>query len=208
MDVGIVLDSSGSIGEKNFVKIKKFLMALVSYLNVSPRGTHIAMLHYDHYIYKDFDFSYHEMWNLQKCQQAIANVPYTRGATFTQKALEVALKLFDPRNGCRANDKAVQKILVVITDGRTFRGWRELIKPTEDLKVNMTGVFKIFLQRGSPSGLGTQSLFNCYGQPALKKKSESEYAYLFNPNLNLLSRTLSDIPQCSPIPEKATALRS
>ena len=137
IDFGIVLDSSGSVGEANFKKIKRFLMELVSYLNVGESGSHVAMLHYDHFAYVDFLFSNKKLWSLTNLRSAIEQVKYTRGATYTQEALKIAAKFFEIQQGCRKDENSVQKVLLVISDGETFGPKKELEDASDLIKVKI-----------------------------------------------------------------------
>ncbi|EDO36208.1 predicted protein [Nematostella vectensis] len=42
IDLALVLDSSGSIGRRNWVKVKRFAKDVIDYYDVSEKGTHIG----------------------------------------------------------------------------------------------------------------------------------------------------------------------
>ena len=47
MDIGIIVDRSGSIGKANFDKAKKFVVSLVHKLQISSHGTRIGIIPYN-----------------------------------------------------------------------------------------------------------------------------------------------------------------
>lgn len=42
IDLAFILDSSGSIGRKNWVKVKAFVKGIIDFYDVSERGTHVG----------------------------------------------------------------------------------------------------------------------------------------------------------------------
>ena len=45
-DVAFIVDSSASIGKTNWERTKRFLMRIISKLDIGPRATHIAIISY------------------------------------------------------------------------------------------------------------------------------------------------------------------
>lgn len=46
MDVGIIMDRSGSVGSKDFLKSKNFVSALARKFQISSRGTRVGIIAY------------------------------------------------------------------------------------------------------------------------------------------------------------------
>ena len=81
-----MVDNSGSIGFSNFRKVKNFLVEMVDYFDISKDGTHVAMITFDHFTYDEFNFKAYYTKNAVK--EAIRDVYYSAGATYTGEALE------------------------------------------------------------------------------------------------------------------------
>lgn len=90
LDLGIVIDSSSSVREKNFDKVKTFLVNLVDDLKVSKAKTHVAAIHYNHYSYVDWDFNKVDYQNPNALKAAILKIPYQPGGTRTDKVRCIA----------------------------------------------------------------------------------------------------------------------
>jgi uncharacterized protein YegL len=132
LDVGIVLDGSGSVGQANFKKALDFLAKLVSHFNVSPRGTHVGMITYNGSPTMEFSLAEKNFHHLTSLKQRISSVGYTGGWTFTDKALSLAAQsLFISRGGDR---HGVQNVLILLTDGMTSSTsipYPEVLKPLQ-----------------------------------------------------------------------------
>ena len=115
--------------------MKTFLRQCTHYFNVSANETHFACLHYDHRVFKDFLFSDSEFYDPLALDYKLGNITYPSGATLTDRALWVAKAFYSKENGARDYHK-IPRCLVVITDGRTFRGKARLIPPVLALKVH------------------------------------------------------------------------
>lgn len=132
LDIGIILDGSGSVGSSNFRKAKAFVEELIEHFAVSPQATHFGAITYSTYSKLEFDFAdarYHKIVELKRRVMAIR---YPGGWTRTDRALEMAAqKLFTVAGGDR---KDKRNVLVVFTDGKTNRGsksYMEVLRPLQ-----------------------------------------------------------------------------
>ncbi|XP_068717618.1 uncharacterized protein [Montipora capricornis] len=120
LDVGIILDGSGSVRSSNFEKAKEFVRDLIEHFSVSPKGTHFGVIIYSTSPKLQLDFAnaaYHRIVELKK---RVMSIKYPGGLTRTDKALEMAAqKLFTVAGGDR---KDKPNVLLVFTDGKTNRG--------------------------------------------------------------------------------------
>ncbi|KAK2561274.1 Collagen alpha-6(VI) chain [Acropora cervicornis] len=119
VDIAFLIDSSESIGRRNWERIKRFVKALVSKLDVRSSATHVAAIAYSTNPIVELRF-----WNSQSTNdvnRVIDEIPWQRGFTYTDKALQLAdSDLFKVVNGMRPD---VPKLAVVITVGKqTKRG--------------------------------------------------------------------------------------
>lgn len=120
MDVGIIMDRSGSVGSADFKKSKDFVRTLVHRFQISSHGTRVGIIAYESTSYLAVKFSDVHAQTPSAMSGIINNISYTGGGTRTDTALEKANSgLFSSRGGDR-EDKP--NVLVVITDGKTNPG--------------------------------------------------------------------------------------
>jgi len=132
LDVGLIIDGSGSVGKANFDKGLTFFADLVSHLAVSPQGTHVGAIVYESSAYLKFNLKKSEYHTLSKLKDAIKAFKYTGGGTRTDRALEMAAnKIFSADGGDRGD---ASNVLIIITDGKTHSGskkYKEVLKPLQ-----------------------------------------------------------------------------
>ena len=117
MDIGVIVDSSRSVGWKNYETVKRSLAKLTDYFDVSEEGTHFGFIHYNQDATLDFDFAETSLHNPEALKEKIMKIKYEPDRTRTDKAIKMANdRLFTDSGGAR---KDVPKFLIVLTDGTT-----------------------------------------------------------------------------------------
>jgi uncharacterized protein YegL len=115
MDLGFILDASGSVGLKNFQLQLNFTKDLLRRVNVGSNKTHVGIINYSDspqtLTWLNTDYTLER--KLQRIDQAIY---YSRG-TDTALALRQADTLFSYERGRRLSDEGVTPVIFVITDG-------------------------------------------------------------------------------------------
>ena len=107
-DVAFVIDSSGSLGRSNWGRMKRFLKAIVSKLDVSPTATHISAIAYSNN--PEVVYQFNERQGTDEVNNAFDRMRWQRGFTYTDKALLLAdSDLFQSANGMRPNVAKVKK---------------------------------------------------------------------------------------------------
>ncbi|XP_048581312.1 uncharacterized protein LOC5512067 isoform X7 [Nematostella vectensis] len=117
VDLAFVVDSSGSIGRKNFNSMMQFIVDVIRNFNPGPNGTHVSMVSYSTDARVDFKFNSLRPSNITTSTYAalLRSVDRLDGFTFIDKALALANKeLFTEEAGMRKN---VHKIMLLLTDG-------------------------------------------------------------------------------------------
>ena len=110
-DIAFVIDSSGSVGRSNWGRTKRFLKAVVSKLDVSPSGTHIAAVAYS--TDPEIVLLFSNTQSTVEINKAIDGMRWQRGFTFTDKALLLANnELFQTANGMRPSVSKVKRTLL------------------------------------------------------------------------------------------------
>lgn len=104
VDIAFLVDSSGSISRKNFVKMKNFLKTLVNSFDIGPDAAHFAIIAYSTKAKTMLKFS--DLRGNQITSEAVIkkidSLPHQRGLTFIDKALRLAEgEVFNTANGMR-----------------------------------------------------------------------------------------------------------
>ena len=100
VDVAFVIDSSGSIGPANWERMKQFLKAVVSKLDISPTATRIAVIAYS--TEPEVVMLFSDRQSTEDVNRAFDSMRWQRGFTFTDRALKLAdSDLFQTANGMR-----------------------------------------------------------------------------------------------------------
>ena len=101
-DIAFIIDSSGSIGRTNWERMKRFLKAVVSRLDVSQSATHVAAIAYSTKPVVVMRFTGAQDTN--EVNRLFDGMLWQRGFTYTDKALQLAdTDLFQTTNGMRPN---------------------------------------------------------------------------------------------------------
>ena len=109
-----MLDSSGSIGRRNFLKQNTFVKEIMYKLGNKCTQLNAAVVLYDHVAYLELTFS--KKFNLDYFNSVIDNLPLKRGFTGIDKALLLtASSVFTALAGSRPR---VPKIAFLTTDSR------------------------------------------------------------------------------------------
>ena len=102
MDIAFIVDSSGSIGRTNWERMKRFLKALVSRLDVSPSAAHIAAIAYSNR--PEVVMRFNGVQSTNQINQLLDGMRFQRGFTYTDKALLLAdSDVFQSSTGMRSN---------------------------------------------------------------------------------------------------------
>ncbi|KAL4227323.1 collagen [Mactra antiquata] len=109
-DIVFVVDSSGSIGDANFQKIKKFLEAMINKLDIDNDLTRVGLLVFNDN--SNWVFKLGELDNELDVLKAIQRIKYVIGGTMTGDALNTVRT-----EGFLNNRTGVPMLAVVITDG-------------------------------------------------------------------------------------------
>ena len=136
--MAFLLDSSGSInsaGKHNYQIMKDFIKGIVRSFIIGPNDTTVAVATFSslHKFRIHFDFTTYS--TTAEIVDAIQNVPYSDGYTFTGNALgRVKRELFPLARA------GVPHILIVLTDGRAHDSVRDPAKNLRDMGVHIISV--------------------------------------------------------------------
>lgn len=113
-DLGIAMDSSGSIRDANYQRERNFVKGLADKLVVGPQNVHLGLI-----VFSDVPIISIRLGTLKSTDRssftaAVDGVPYLRGRTRIDSALETAANDLFPEG----RQNLAPQVLLVITDGR------------------------------------------------------------------------------------------
>ena len=111
VDLAFILDSSGSIGKTNYLKEKHFVKQLARSFGLAPGQSRAALLLYSSSASVQARFGQYQ--TLDEFEKAVDGLPYERGTTRIDLALEKAAQEIFPQAR-----QGVPKIAILITDGK------------------------------------------------------------------------------------------
>ena len=115
-DVAFIVDSSGSIGRRNWGKMLDFLNEMVKAFNVGADKTHIAVVAYSSNAKVEIKFNTLTGSSVtdEEYKRLINRIRFQRGFTFIDKALLLADRnIFTTEEGMREEVPKVRKNVVV-----------------------------------------------------------------------------------------------
>ena len=93
VDLVFVVDSSGSIGEKNFNTVKKVLDQLIRHFSVSAAYARIGIVQYATNARVIYTLQRSQRLGFHRLARRVRSLFYTKGATKTGKGLELAYRM-------------------------------------------------------------------------------------------------------------------
>lgn len=117
MDVAFLIDSSGSISRRNWKRLLEFVKSAVEAFDVSPSGSHVAVVSYSSYAVVGFRFNSlaGDKLNPKELNKLVDRIKHQRGYTYTDRALLLADKeLFSERGGMRQEVRKVHVLFYLI----------------------------------------------------------------------------------------------
>ncbi|XP_031557914.1 lymphocyte antigen 75-like [Actinia tenebrosa] len=136
VDVGFVIDSSGSVTGSGFLQAKRFVKAMISRFDVSPRKAHVAVIRYS--TEAKLMFRLDQYFSAESLARAVDNIAYIQGGTRTHVALKIAREsLFTVEGGARP---MISKFMILLTDGASENS---KLVAHEARKLKKTGVYVV-----------------------------------------------------------------
>ncbi|KAM9782555.1 collagen alpha-6(VI) chain-like [Neosynchiropus ocellatus] len=172
-DIIFLVDTSGSIKEKEFKNMQTFMASVVSQTNVGYSYTQFGLILYSTDASSVFTLEKHD--SSRGVLQAISNLQPPRQVTGanTGKALEFSLKAFDKVNGGRSAE-GVPQLLIVITGGEATDP-NNLEKPAKALRDAGINVYSVGMGKADKeqlkvmAGFGRHYYIDNFDDPQLLK---------------------------------------
>ena len=84
-DVMFLVDASGSVGEDNFVKMKRFMQDVINYFDIGTKFTRVGVITFSTYARLEFGLgTYNSSTDLL---DAVDQITYSQGGTDTGKSM-------------------------------------------------------------------------------------------------------------------------
>ena len=125
MDLGFLVDSSGSVGPANFQKCLDFVIELARAFTISPTDTRVGVVEFSHQVFPLFTFN--DYATRAELEAAISNIKFIGSSTATGHGRKATEELF------KDNRTGFPRILIVMTDGQANRG-EDLTTPSQELR--------------------------------------------------------------------------
>lgn len=130
VDLVLILDSSTSVGEDNFLLMKNFVKDLVNKADIDSGSVRVGVLMYSSGVHVEFQMNEHS--SKSSILAAIDEIVYMYGSTNTADGLETMTnKMFTSANGDRSG---VDDVAIVITDGISNINSRRTIPEADNAK--------------------------------------------------------------------------
>ncbi|KAJ1063053.1 hypothetical protein K5549_012528 [Capra hircus] len=179
LELLFVIDSSESVGLKNFQIIKNFVKTLTDRVALDLATTRIGIINYSHKVEEVAHLT--QFSSKDDLKRAVDNMQYLGEGTYTATALHAANRMFE------AAKPGVKKVALVITDGQTDtrdeKNLTEVVRNARDINVEIfvIGVVK----RNDPN-------FHIFHQEMnlIATDPDSEHVYLFDDFITLEEDTL------------------
>ncbi|XP_058250247.1 collagen alpha-6(VI) chain-like isoform X1 [Hemibagrus wyckioides] len=152
-DIVFLVDSSGSIGDADFLKVKKFLHKFVMDLDINPKKIRVGLAQFSNEPHREFLLG--EYADKNDLLEKIDKLTYLKGGTETGKALSFIEKYYFTKGSGSRIDLNVPQIAVVITDGDSAD---EMKSPAMELRSKGVLIFTIGVGEASINDL--QSIAN------------------------------------------------
>ncbi|XP_054451702.1 collagen alpha-5(VI) chain [Pteronotus mesoamericanus] len=134
-DIMFLVDSSGSIGDTNFGKMKAFMKNVTTKIQIGPDKTQIGVVQFSDHVREEFQLD--RYFTQKEISAAIDRMSPIKRNTLTGNALVVVGEYFTDRKGARSG---VKQFLILITDGKAQDDVRDPAKALRDRGVTIISV--------------------------------------------------------------------
>ena len=144
LDIGIVLDGSGSISQNEFNSYKSFIVELIEQFGVSDSATRVGLVSFSDKA--NLVFPLGRLIAFSQLQRELAKLSQPGGSSRLDLGMQIATSMFGSKNGGRPG---IPKVLFLVTDGiQSNVGSEVTFKLAKQLKYQ--GVLIITVTVGKP----------------------------------------------------------
>lgn len=144
-DVVFLIDGADAVDEPDFKKIKELIEFAVEKLPIRENRVQLAVVQYSTNTIVEFGLN--AFHNKDALQKELASIQQIKGKTYTGKALQDVLTVFQESRGGRAN---TLQFLILVTDSVSKD---DVIQPSRALREQNINIYAIGLGHASQSQL-------------------------------------------------------
>ncbi|NWY33471.1 MATN4 protein, partial [Pheucticus melanocephalus] len=117
LDIVFVIDSSRSVRPFEFETMRRFMMDIISNLDVGPNATRVGVIQYSSQVQNIFSLK--TFFTRADMERAINSIVPLAQGTMTGLAIQYAMNVaFSTQEGARPPHKGIPRIAIIVTDGR------------------------------------------------------------------------------------------
>ncbi|KAL4223311.1 hypothetical protein ACF0H5_016782 [Mactra antiquata] len=114
-DIVFVLDSSISQTKEQFMKQLEFINQFIDHIVIGDKNLQVGVVTYS--FHAKIEIQIDQYKDNVTLKEAVSNIKYRPGATFTDKGLQAAIDVFNQAPAKRPYDKIAKRYVYVMTDG-------------------------------------------------------------------------------------------
>lgn len=141
MDLGFVLDGSGSVSSDNFIQSKDFIKNMTKQFNISQTDSHVGVVLFA--TSASLVFNFNQYYDIQSINNAVDNINQPNGYTNIDGALDTTYT--DLFLASQRPEK--ERVLIFMTDGFSTVGDKNKIGPNAQ-KIKRNGIHIVALGIG------------------------------------------------------------
>ncbi|XP_053571210.1 matrilin-2 [Bombina bombina] len=117
IDLVFIIDSSRSVRPYDYVKVKEFLITMLTVLDIGPDNTRVGLLQYGSTVKNEFSLKTYK--KKSDIERAVKRMMHLETGTMTGLAIQYAMNIaFSEAEGARPLNQNVPRIAMIVTDGR------------------------------------------------------------------------------------------
>lgn len=138
-DLVFILDTSSSVGKENFEKVRQWVANLAESFDIGPDKTRVAVVRYSDRPTTEFNLGRYK--TLEEVRRAARGIKYIGGNTMTGDAISyITTNIFTEREGARPAVLGIQRVAILMTDGRSQDYVLEPSKAAHEAGIRMFAV--------------------------------------------------------------------
>ncbi|XP_077193274.1 matrilin-1 isoform X1 [Paroedura picta] len=138
-DLVFIIDSSRSVRPSEFEQVKVFLSQVIEPLDVGPNATRVGVVNYASAVKNEFSLKTHR--TRVSLLQAVRRIEPLSTGTMTGLAIQFAInRAFSEVEGARVRSPGVNKVAIIVTDGRPQDGVKDVAARARALGIEIFAI--------------------------------------------------------------------
>ncbi|XP_043940673.1 cartilage matrix protein [Protopterus annectens] len=138
-DLVFIIDSSRSVRPAEFEQVKEFMSKVIESLNIGQNATRVGVVNYASSVKNELSLKTHKA--KPALLQAVAKIDPLSTGTMTGLAIQFAVnRAFSLDEGARINNPQVNKVAIIVTDGRPQDSVKEIASRARDAGIEIFAI--------------------------------------------------------------------